>query len=214
MFLEIAPLKKHSSNFWEQTKAPQSLLSTCNHFSTNYIYLLRCIYYSVYTLWHHYVWFLDSVNLKSLADSGKALPFGACRLPRLAYPSWVDERADGPHHALGKSHSAFSLMVRFLTQTMPCKYGRWELTTPSDIWVLTCASGRLGYDGEPTASAWQGGSVQQVQGWDRQHIGDLPPPQLTCFTSLCSFCDLLGKRAEWRRLIKFPFKYSLYFMLI
>lgn len=141
--------------------------------------------------------------------------FGACRIPGLGYPSLVDGRAGGPHHALGRSHSAFSLMASFLVRPMTRKYGRWELATSSDICVLTRTSGRLRDDGKPTASALQGRSCHPVQDWAGQYVGDLPlSPQLIYFISLCSFCDLLGKQAEERRLIEHPFKNSTCFMLV
>lgn len=208
-FLKITPLQKLSSSFWEQAKAPRSLQSTCNQVSTNYVYLLRFIYYSIYTWWHHYVSFLYSVNKKSLADSGEALPFRACRLPGLDYPFLVDGRAGGPHHALGRSCSAFSLKASFLVQATPCKYGRWELATSSDICVLTRASGRLGDNREPTTSAWQGGSCHRVQGWAGQYIGDVSLSlQLIYFISVLFLWSLRkrgrGKKADKAPLSKLP----------
>lgn len=74
---------------------------------------------------------------------------------------------------------------------------------------------QAGDDGEPTTSAWQGGSCHWVPGWARIYIGDLSlSSHPIYFNSLCSFCDLLGKQAEGRRPIKHPFKNSLYFMLV
>lgn len=204
MFLQITPLQKLSSNFGEQAKAPQSLQSACNQFSTNYVYLLRSVYHSIYTRWHHYVWFLYSVNKKSLADSGEALPFEACWLPGLGYPSLVDGRAGGPHCALGRSHSAYSLVASFLVQPVPCKGGRRELATSSDICILTRASGRLGDDGEPTASAWQGGSCQWVQDWAGQYIGDLPLSPAHLFYLFVLFLWSLGKTGRGKKASKAP----------
>lgn len=200
-FLKTTPLQKLSSNFWEQAKAPQSWQSTYNRFNRNYVYLLRSTYYSIYTWWHHYIWFLYCVSKKFLADSGEALPFGACRLPGLGYPPLVDGRTGGPHRALEKSRSAFRLMASFLLRPMPLNYGRWELTTSSDVCVLTRASGR-----EPTTSAWQGGSCHQVQGQDGQYLGDLPLcPQLVLFYLVVLFLQSLRKTGRGKKADKTPF---------
>ena len=148
------------------------------------------------------------------------MPFGASTLPGLGYPSLVDGRAGGPPCALGRSHSAFSLMASFLVWPMTCKYRRWELATSqawhhSDVCVLACASCRVGATGNPPLQPDKAGAVTE----HRTGLGNtleicLFLPSSSNFFFLCSFCHLLGKQAEGRRPIKHAFNNSLYFILI
>lgn len=135
----------------------------------------------------------------------RASAFWSLQIPRNWLPfhsGWVSEQ----HHTPGRLHSTFSLVLSLLAQPVPGKYRRWDLTKSSDVfgWVLQAGGGAM-RNAPPHLVVWE-------LSWSRR-LGWAIPWRSDFFSSaplilyLCAFfCNLLGKWAEGRRLIKHPLK--------